>query len=128
MLQVSRIWAYRAKLHSRADGEAIAVAEGNELLPKLFQGGNNFAQMSQVLVCIRVVYGKLAPGEPRTLSLDSPEVGSCRKTATSSNSLNYEELERGMQLTTFGPEPATLGLRAKSEVLHGTCTNKRNLV
>ena len=41
VLQVSRISAYLAKLHGGASGKAIAVAKGNELLPKLFHGGNN---------------------------------------------------------------------------------------
>ena len=88
MLQVSRIQTYPAKRNGGASGKTIAIAKGNELFPKFFQGGNNFARVPQVFASSRVVYRKLAPGEPRSLSLDSPGAGGYRGTTGSENSLN----------------------------------------
>ena len=45
--------------------------------------------MPSLLGGFRFVYGKLAAGEPRAVSLDSPGAGSYRRTATSGISLNY---------------------------------------
>ena len=54
------------------------------------------------------IYGKLAPGEPRAVSLDSPGAGSYRRTATSEISLNYTNRQNPRPLE--GQHPSAISL------------------